>query len=310
MDRRTANKRKAPFPSLQRRVKARREEPEEIFSDESGENSSGDENSEGQSEEVEEQSIDESGSSSEDDEEAEDPPATVSRISFGALAKAQASLPNTRRAKGRKSQEDEEQEGEDDDDGRNYKGALESKAKAPKPHRLNKHAPTEQSSKRQVSRKREVVQVHKPVARDPRFSAAVSGKPLDEDKARRAYAFLDEYRDSEMARLRDTVKKTKDASAKEELKRALASMESRKKAQLHRDKERKVVAEHRRQEKDLVRQGKQPFYLKKSEQKKRLLLDRFADMKGKQVDRAIERRRKKLTARERRDMPVARREAR
>lgn len=129
---------------------------------------------------------------------------------------------------------------------------------------------------------------------------------MDEDRARRAYAFLDEYRDSEMGQLRDTIRKTRDAGAKEELKRALASMQSRKQAQKQRDKENTLLEEHRRREKELVKQGKKPFYLKKSEQKKRLLVDRFEGLKGKQVDRVIERRRKKLASKERRDMPMPR----
>lgn len=150
------------------------------------------------------------------------------------------------------------------------------------------------------------------MARDPRFSSAVSGRPLDEDKARQAYSFLDTYRDSEMAQLKAAIKKTKDADAKEELKRALASMQGRKQAQQQRDAERAVIEEHRRREKELVQQGKKPFYLKKSEQKKQLLVNRFTGLKGKQVDKVIERRRKKLAARERRDMPMPgpRREAR
>ncbi|KAI0840088.1 DUF947-domain-containing protein [Hypoxylon sp. FL0890] len=304
----TMSKRKAPLSNLQRRVRARRDEPEEISSDESqGDEISEEEGFEGESEEDE----NESGSSSEDDNEMEDPSAVASQISFGALAKAQASLPSTRRGKGRKSQEDDEDE-EDSDSDSDQRDPKAKDNSRPKPHRSNKHAPVEQTSKRPVSRKREVISIHKPVARDPRFSAAVSAHPIDEDRLRKAYSFLDEYRDSEMTELRATIKKTKDPSAKEELKRALASMESKKQAQKQRSKERELLEEHRRQEKELVKQGKKPFYLKKSERKKQLLVDRFSSMKKKQVDRVIERRRKKLAAKERRDMPMPapRREAR
>ncbi|KAI1651698.1 DUF947-domain-containing protein [Daldinia loculata] len=307
MERIAASKRKAPLANLQRRVRARRDEPEEIPSDQSqGEESNEDESSEGQSDEEEDD--DESGSSSEEDEdEAEDPSTAASQISFGALAKAQASLPGTRRGKGRKGQ-DEEEEDDTDNDKRHKDPRSESKAKPPMPHRTNKHAPTEQTSKRQVTRRREVIATHKPIARDPRFSAAVQGRPIDEERLHRAYGFLDEYRDSEIAQLRAAAKKTKDAAAKEELKRALASMEGKKKAQQAREAERKLLEEHRRREKELVKQGKKPFYLKRSEQKKQLLVDRFAGLKGKQVDRVIERRRKKLASKERRDMPMERRE--
>ncbi|KAI0381775.1 DUF947-domain-containing protein [Hypomontagnella monticulosa] len=323
MDRVKANKRKAPLSNLQRRVRARRDEPEEIFSDESHEEGSEDEGSEEEDEEEEqddeeeEQDDDESGSSEEEeDDEVDNPSAAVSQISFGALAKAQAALPNVRRGKGRRAQEEEEDDDddEDEDDGKHQRKSttLDSKPKLPKPQRSSKHAPAEQSSKRQVSRRREVVATHKPIARDPRFSSAVSARPFNEDKTRQAYSFLETYRDSEMAQLKEAIKKTKDAAAKEELKRALTSMQGRKQAQQQRGAERAVLEEHRRREKELVQQGKKPFYLKKSEQKKQMLVNRFADMKGKQVDKVIERRRKKLAARERRDapMPGPRREAR
>ncbi|KAI1449883.1 DUF947-domain-containing protein [Annulohypoxylon stygium] len=314
MDRsRPRYKRKAPLPNLQRRVRARRNEPDDIPCNESqGEEGSEDEDSDGQYEQnlernLEQQDDEDPDSASDDeDEEIDDPSAAVSQISFGALAKAQASLPNTRRRKGRDPQDSgDESENSDQPDSH-----APSKSHLNPAHRTSKHAPAEQSSKRPVSRKREVIAVHKPVARDPRFSSAVSGRPLDEDKARRAYDFLDKYRDDEMAQLRQAIKKTRDEGAKEELKRALKSMQGKKQAQEQRDKEKRVLEEHRKQEKELVKQGKKPFYLKKSEQKKRLLVDRFAGLKKKQVDRVIERRRKKLAARERRDapMPAPRRE--
>lgn len=206
---------------------------------------------------------------------------------------------------------------EDDDDGGREKTQADERRPSrsdPKsiPHRASKHAPTEMSSKRQVSRRREVVSVQKVAPRDPRFSSA-SGA-VDEARARKAYAFLDEYRDAEMAQLKAALKKKKggkpgDEQQREALARALKSMQSRKEAQARRDAEQDLVARHRRQEKELVAQGKKPFYLKKSEQKKQLLLERFATMKKKDVDRTIERRRKKLTARERKNMPFARRGA-
>ncbi|KAI0550744.1 hypothetical protein F4679DRAFT_191137 [Xylaria curta] len=319
----SSHKRKLPFAGLQRRVRARREEPEpelEEYSHDSQEDGSEDGHSNDMSESEGQSAASESDSASgsedeseeeEDEEEEHDPSSAVTQISFGALAKAQASMPSIRqKKKGHKIKNNEDQEGEQggehEEDRRSSKPDSKS-SKPPKPHRSSKHAPTEMSSKRMVSRKREVISVPKVPSRDPRFSAA-SGA-IDETRARKAYAFLDEYRDSEMAELKAAMKKTKSATEKEELARTLKSMQSRKEAQTRRDAERDLVAQHRRQEKELVAQGKKPFYLKKSEQKKQLLLERFAGMKKKQVDRTIERRRKKLTARERKNMPVARRGA-
>ena len=141
--------------------------------------------------------------------------------------------------------------------------------------------------------------------RDPRFEP-LSG-PVDETKVRKAYSFLDDYREDEMKELKQAIKTAKNNDAKEELKRTLLSMESRKKAQMRKDKEREVLERHRKEEKELVKEGKRPFYLKKAEQKKRLLLDQYGELKGKQLDHVIERRRKKVEGKEKKKMPFVRR---
>ncbi|KAI9782014.1 MAG: rRNA biogenesis protein rrp36 [Peltula sp. TS41687] len=173
--------------------------------------------------------------------------------------------------------------------------------------RANKHAPTELSSKKAVSRKREVLAVQPRAVRDPRFEA-LSGPAVDEERWRKNYAFLTAYRDDEIKELRARVKKTKDVDVKGELKRELVAMESRKKSQEMKDQRRDILKDHRAEERRLVKQGKKPYYLKKAEQKRRLLVERYANLKGKQVDRAIERKREKNVARERRAMPRSRRE--
>ncbi|KAK8058292.1 hypothetical protein PG994_008740 [Apiospora phragmitis] len=318
-----SSKRKFPFTGLQRRVRARKEEEPEIVDDSnpSEEEVSGDdddddqEDSQGSGEDDEDG--DEQSGSSEDEEDGQslDP----SQISFGALAKAQASMPKRRK----NSRKDEEEDDSDDDSDVSEEdtrggGGFDGKASERKhalQKRSSKHAPMEVTAKRAVTRKREVVSVPKVVARDPRFgplgTTAYSRHPnpaMEEEATRRNYAFLDKYREDELAELKKEVKKTRDPAAKEKLQRAVMSMQSRKQMLERRDAERAVVAEHRRQEKELVKQGKQPFYLKKSEQKKRVIMDRFAGMKKGQVDKAIERKRKKLASKERREMPMERRE--
>ncbi|KAI0490934.1 hypothetical protein F4859DRAFT_28850 [Xylaria cf. heliscus] len=313
----TSHKRKLPLGGLQRRVRARREEPEpelEEYGDDSQDEGSEDGDLDGMSDsegDIASESDSASGSEDEDGDgdEEDDPSSAVAEVSFGALAKAQASMPSIRqKKKGRRRVTDDEHEHEGEEEEReNDRHPSKPDSKPPKPQRSSKHAPTEMSSKRMVSRKRDVISAPKVLSRDPRFSSA-SGA-IDEARARTAYAFLDEYRESEMAELRASIRKSKSEAEREELGRALKAMQSRRETQARRDAERDLVAQHRREEKGLVAQGKKPFYLKKSEQKRRLLVDRFAGMKKKQVDRAIERRRKKLTAKERKNMPLARRGA-
>ncbi|KAF2243418.1 DUF947-domain-containing protein [Trematosphaeria pertusa] len=203
--------------------------------------------------------------------------------------------------RGRAVDEDsyQEPEGEDDDGGS-------SGSDAPPHARSSKHAPAVQSSKRPVTRKRRVVEVKKPTFRDPRFDN-VSGPRPDENILKKRYDFLNDYRASEMGELRDAIKKTKNEADKEKLKKKLMSMESQQKTREAKEKQLDILQEHKKKEKELVKQGKKPFYLKKSEQKQIALVDRFQNMKAKQRDKVIERRRKKMTAKERRNMPAERR---
>ncbi|XWW96580.1 hypothetical protein V2A60_004557 [Cordyceps javanica] len=303
-------KRKVQSLGLDRRVRSRREEKWDLepesdsqpsvddVSDEDGSNqdTEGDEPSDAEGD-------DDSDSQSEDEAP---PKVDLSSVSFGALARAQASMPPTsRRAKKKKTADAEFDNAEPRMTLREEAEARRSRNKdkdksAARPSRTSKHAPQEQSSKKPVSRRREILADPRRKARDPRFDPLMG--PVDEDKTRRAYAFLDEYRDREMADLKAQVKKTKSPAEKEALKRQLLSMESKKKAQKKRDEAQELLRAHRTKEKELVAQGKQPFYLKKSAQKTQLLTNRFADMSKGQVDRAIERKRKKVAGKERKEL--------
>lgn len=172
--------------------------------------------------------------------------------------------------------------------------------------RSSKHAPQEQTSKKPVSRRREIIptETKRAPARDPRFDPAIGGPSTaqDEARARKAYAFLDKYRDDELAELKVQVKKTKDPAQKEELKRQVMRMESRRKAEKKKQEQEELLREHRAKEKELVAQGKQPFYLKKAEQKKQLLTKRFEGMSKGQRDKTIERKRKKVAGREKKEL--------
>jgi ribosomal RNA-processing protein 36 len=226
----------------------------------------------------------------------------LSTISFGALASAATSLTTPRKRPAHAPTPSRSPSP--------FPEAAERLAgkKAPHPStRTSKHAPTELSAKRAVSRKRAVVPTAVRTARDPRFSA-LSGA-LDEDRLRKNYAFLTGYRASEMAELRTRIRKTKDAAQKEGLKRELMVMESRERAEERKLKRQEVVREHRRKEREAVQGGKTPFFLKKAEIEKRTLVKRFEGLGEKKVARVVERRRKKLAGRERREMPVERRGA-
>ncbi|KAH8683058.1 hypothetical protein BGZ60DRAFT_399279 [Tricladium varicosporioides] len=290
-----STKRKALDGALQRRVRARREDSEELESINSAQPEN--EASHGRNNPS---SSAEDDSESNSNESSEEEPEEAALVSFGALAKAEATLSGTKRKK--------KVLNDGNDDGWENNEAVERKA-GRKDHRdfsrASKHAPTELSSKKAVSRKREVVPIHKLQARDPRFEPTNSS--VDNGKIRKLYGFLDDYREDEMRELKTKIKNVKDEDEKEMLKRRLLSMEERKRAQERKDRHQAVLDRHRKEEKELVKQGKQPFYLKKTEQKKRVLLDQYGDLKGKQLDRVIERRRKKVEGKEKKNMPWTRR---
>jgi ribosomal RNA-processing protein 36 len=177
--------------------------------------------------------------------------------------KAQKSNSKTTPGHQRKSLREKDEDNEDSD-------SDSSSSDQPARARSSKHAPAIQSSKRTVTRNRQVIEVKKPVYRDPRFDPLTGPKP-DDSKLKKRYGFLDDYKASEMAEMRATIKKTKNAEEKEELKRKLLAMENQVKAQKAKDERQEVVSQHRKKEKELVKDGKKPYFLKKCKLQSRML---------------------------------------
>ncbi|KAL8843104.1 MAG: hypothetical protein Q9170_000234 [Blastenia crenularia] len=231
--------------------------------------------------------------------------ADLATISFGALAKAQSSLGKRKRSQDEASAELDRTSPTRDIGNPEAEERRAGRNNGQEHARPSKHAPAELSSKTAVSRKREVVPAIKRDVRDPRFEPT-SG-PVDQERAKKNYDFLNAYRDSEISELKTTLRHTKDPVVKDKLKRALLRMESKKKTQQTKDQEQLVLRVHRAKEKEMIKQGKKPFYLKKGEQKKLALIQRFENMQGKQLDKVIQRRRRKKASKEKRDMPDERR---
>ncbi|PGH02683.1 hypothetical protein AJ79_07562 [Helicocarpus griseus UAMH5409] len=343
---------------LNQRLRARAEEDDfEDFSEESG----ADEVSEdGQSEEDEEQDgndrsddNDEDSQEDEEDQDAESNPSddpditpSLNTISFGALAKAQASLgkrkrpsasatdstskrpktPGTRHSPAPSDSASSEEEDQPQSQSNDYT----KKPRQTLTHRTSKHAPTVQSSRHAVTRKRTVVEPPPiPKARDPRFDSLVLNKNQNPASATNAaihasknYSFLNSYRNDELAQLRKQLsalqyKSGKNKTTQEEereivrLKRQITSMNDRIKTFERKEQQREVLKEHKRREREAIREGRKsaPWFMKKGEVKKEAVSKRFAEMSGKEKSRALERRRKKVAGKERKEMPWGRRGA-
>ncbi|KAB5575928.1 hypothetical protein GE09DRAFT_1093973 [Coniochaeta sp. 2T2.1] len=309
-------KRSRPAALLERRVRPRKEEDSDVEEVENlsqdGDSDAPSEDGLGESASEDESADDDSESEEEEDEEEAAPKVDISQISFGALAKTHASI-SSGGGGGKKNKKSSAAHHDliDSDIKQSIaeRQAARDKAAVAAAKRSSKHAPMEVTSKKPVSRKRDIVEIPKSKARDPRFDPIPGMPEMDEVRARKAYAFLDEYRETELQALKAALKKEKDSRKQERMKREILSMESKKKTQERKDRERAVIEEHRKKEKELVKQGKQPFYLKRSEQKKQVLVEQFKGLSKKKVEHVIERRRKKLAHKEKKDLPYARRGA-
>jgi ribosomal RNA-processing protein 36 len=277
-------------------------------------------------------------------------------VSFGSLAKAQDSLGQGSKKRKRTDKDDNEetlaalrkrlkelqesngkgnpkktQLGKSASHSRRFTGkdeeASDGSASAPDDYashsRSSKHAPTIQTSKHTVSRKRNVVSVPKASGRDPRFDLLTGS--MDSEKIRKNYKFLDDYVDSEIKELKTALKghKVQDSEGSDRrkkkkgnkltpeeaiaLKKELTQKESKRATQEAKDREREVQSEHRKREKEMIKQGKKPFFLKKTELKKQVLVKRFEGMSEGKRDKIIEKKRRRMATKERKSMPTSRR---
>jgi ribosomal RNA-processing protein 36 len=168
-----------------------------------------------------------------------------------------------------------------------------------------KNRPMEMSSKRAVGRFREVVETPTEKRRDPRFDQ-MSGK-LNQDLYEKSYEFLDKYKQDEEQMLKAQILKEKDPEEKERLQHTLTRMVSQRTANTEAKRKQAIKRERKRTEQELVKQGKKPFFLKKSDQKKLELIDKFKQLGDKNVDKILEKRRKRNATKDHKKVPFKRR---
>lgn len=172
--------------------------------------------------------------------------------------------------------------------------------------RENKNRPMETSSKKPVGRFREVIQVPKRVVRDPRFESLCGN--LDVEGFQKRYKFLYETElPAEKEDLKKLMKKSNDPEVIAGLKDRLAWIDKQLKSVSTKRSDKKILAEHKKKEREAAKQGKQPYYLKKSEIKKQKLIEKYKDLKASgKLESFLEKRRKKSAAKDRRFMPYRR----
>ncbi|KAI5983476.1 hypothetical protein EDD15DRAFT_2512213 [Pisolithus albus] len=250
----------------------------------------------------------------------------LSTLPLGVLRKAQRSLGEVEVLSDSDPMSTSESEESDVDDSKHFPSISkeekpdlrrQKKELAKRPH---KHAPTEVSSKRPVSRRRTVVEDNTPKPRDPRF-LHLTGK-YDQDKFRKQYSFLPELHTNELETLRKNYKTARKLlansprdlrPAREEEVRRLELAVKRAESAVNRDARERVEAEALQSvtqaEKQKRKQGKGAWFMKRSE--KRDLLnkaryDAIAASGGSQaVKKAIEKKQKKISQKEKKSRPFA-----
>lgn len=206
--------------------------------------------------------------------------------------------------------------------------------------RLNKNRPIEVSSKKPVSRLREVIQAPKRVIRDPRFESLCG--TFDAKQFRSKYDFLfkkydpeiiqeeqkklDKSKDpdavnrfkssiswmrgnlpAEREKLRKQLAKSNDPEVIGELKNRLSWIDKQLKSESSKNTEAAILAGHKKKEREATKKGKQPFYLSKSALRQQRLIEKYEDLKASgKLDAFIEKRRRKNAAKDHRYMPYRR----
>lgn len=262
------------------------------------------------------------------DEPSDDDDDDMDSISFGALNAAQRKLEQKaskkkggkaqrRRSDGDRDSSDdsdsdsdgseeegdffETSEGDDNDQGYN-KGK--SSGKNPRKQvqkKKSKHAPSESSSKRPVSKVRDIGGLEsKSMYRDIRFDPAYGKANLDE--VRKNYSFLDDYRQQEVQEMEQVLKKDRNLSQfnKQKLEFKIQSLKSRLDTLNNRDLENKILSEHKKEQLAKFKSGKQanPYFLKKSDKRKLIQKAKFDNMKTSQREKVMERKRKRRLGKE------------
>lgn len=132
------------------------------------------------------------------------------------------------------------------------------------PVRKSKSAPLELSAKKQVSRKRHVVDTINMSSgkrvRDPRFDE--NSGTFNPDLFKRSYGFVREIRKEELSNLDERIKKTKDESERAKLEKLRQRITSRQETINRQDQQAQIKREWKKQEDAKVSQGKKRFHLK------------------------------------------------
>lgn len=144
------------------------------------------------------------------------------------------------------------------------------------------------------------------VVRDPRFESLCGN--LDVEGFRKRYDFLFKNNlPAEKEELKKQLKKSNDPKVIDQLKERVSWIEKQTKFESTKQTDAAILAEHKKKEREAAKQGKRPFYLKKSDIRKQRLTEKYNKLKASgKLESFIEKRRKKNAAKDHRYMPYRR----
>ncbi|KAK3587747.1 hypothetical protein CHS0354_042702 [Potamilus streckersoni] len=168
--------------------------------------------------------------------------------------------------------------------------------------RENKNRPMEMSSKSNVPRVRQIMPVKKKIARDPRFDD-LSGQ-YNETFFKEAYSFLDDVKAKEKEKVKALLKKEKDEEKKKNMQALVNRMNQQEQSMLQKKKQTGLLNEWKKKEEERIKEGKNPYFLKKSDKKTLILAEKYKELKksGK-VEKYLNKKRKKNAQKERKKLP-------
>lgn len=173
-----------------------------------------------------------------------------------------------------------------------------------KSKRANKNRPMEVSSKKPVARFREVIQVPKKVARDPRFESLCGN--FDEEGFKKRYNFIyEENLPTEKEELKKLLRSSKDPEVIDDLKNRISWIDKQMRSDSNTKlKQAQILAAQKKKVREAVKQGKRPFYIKKSEIREQMHIEKYNNLKASgKLDSYIEKRRRRDAAKDHRFMP-------
>jgi ribosomal RNA-processing protein 36 len=169
--------------------------------------------------------------------------------------------------------------------------------------RENKNRPQEISSKKAVSRKRIVVELpHKEKRVDPRFDPMCG--TFHKDMYEKAYSFIDDYKDKEMKDLKKQIERSKNPEKIAALRQEYDRLKQKRIQESRKKQSEEVKRQWKKEEQEKVKDGKRPYFPKKSDFK-RMELEKVYE-KAKEsgtVDKLMARKRKRTEKKEKKKLP-------